>query len=265
MHFASLFFSCQKQTLKDSGELALNDLSATEDSVVADDVPATPCDLSDVPLQFQKSNLKYKNISEMDKTGIVLGMQTGFVFIDKVTREKLPKAKIEYYNSTPDMAYLVSTGKLDGFINDEPVIRYCALEYPTLGYIHCGIDAMDYVVCFPKNKSGNELRNQMNEFIERMRSSGELEKLDSLWLSDDEDLKVVSIPSAKKGQKILKMATCATNAPFEYIKNGKIVGYEIDLVSRFCFEYGYALEIQNVPFDSLILGLQTGMYDFVAS
>ncbi len=209
--------------------------------------------------------LKYNTISEMGKDGVVLGMQTGFVFIDKVAREMLPKAKIEYYNTTPDMAYLVTQGRLDGFINDEPIIRYCALEYPSLGYIHCGIDAMNYVVCFPKTPAGAALRDEMNVFIENMRASGELKRLDDLWLSDDESKKVVDLNIPAKNGRTLKLGTMANSAPFEYIKDGKIVGYEVDLIARFCREHGYGLKIEDVPFDSLILGLESGMYDFAAA
>lgn len=210
--------------------------------------------------------LKYTSVEEMKRNeNLRLGMQTGFVFVDKETRRMFPKAKIEYYKSTPDMAYLVANGKLDGFINDEPVIRYCALENPNLGYIHSGFEPMDLVVLFPKTPKGATLRDEMNVFIERLRSKDSLNILDSLWLSHDEEKKVVDIPKAMPGKPTLHMGTSAETAPLEYVKDGKIVGYEIDLVARFCREKGYGLDIQNVPFESLILGVENGNYEFAAS
>ena len=122
--------------------------------------------LKDVPPQFRNKRLKYNSLADMNKNPkLRLGMQTGFVFVDKETRRLLPGAKIEYYNSTPDMAYLVSTGKLDGFINDEPVIRYVALGVPNLAYIHAGFEPLSIVVAFPMNPAGKALRDEMNEFI----------------------------------------------------------------------------------------------------
>ena len=222
--------------------------------------------LKNVPPQFRNKRLKYNSLAEMNQNKkLVLGMQTGFVFVDKETRRLLPGAKIEYYNSTPDMAYLVSTGKLDGFINDEPVIRYVALGVPNLAYIHAGFEPLNIVVAFPMNPAGKALRDEMNEFIEKMRASGTLDALDSLWLGNDEAKKVVEFPKAMPGKRTLKMGTSAISAPFEYIKDGKVVGYEMDLMARFCKEYGYGLELNDVPFESLLLGLETNTYDFVAS
>ncbi len=222
--------------------------------------------LKDVPPQFRNKRLKYNSLAEMNQNKkLVLGMQTGFVFVDKETRRLLPGAKIEYYNSTPDMAYLVSTGKLDGFINDEPVIRYVALGVPNLAYIHAGFEPLNIVAAFPMNSAGKALRDEMNEFIEKLRADGTLDALDSLWLGNDEAKKVVEFPKAMPGKRTLKMGTSAISAPFEYIKDGKIVGYEMDLMARFCKEYGYGLEVNDVPFESLLLGLETNTYDFVAS
>ena len=222
--------------------------------------------LKDVPPQFRSKRLKYNSLADMNKNPkLRLGMQTGFVFVDKETRRLLPGAKIEYYNSTPDMAYLVSTGKLDGFINDEPVIRYVALGVPNLAYIHAGFEPLNIVVAFPMNPAGKALRDEMNEFIERLRAEGTLDALDSLWLGNDEAKKVVEFPKAQPGKRTLKMGTSAISAPFEYIKDGKVVGYEMDLMARFCKEYGYGLELNDVPFESLLLGLETNTYDFVAS
>lgn len=220
----------------------------------------------DVPPQFRNKKLKYNSIAEMNKNNnLKLGMQTGFVFVDKETRRLLPNAKIDYYKSTPDMAYLVANGKLDGFINDEPVIRYAALENPNLGYIHAGFEPMDIVAVFPKNEKGRTLRDELNEFIEKYRAKGLLDSIDNLWLGHDETKKVVTFPKAKDGKPTLKMATSAINPPFEYIKNGEIVGYEMDLMARFCDEMGYGLEVHDVAFESVILGIETGMYDFAAS
>ncbi len=222
-----------------------------------------------IPPQFQNMTLKYTSKEELQKSDqLVLGMHTGFVMVDRLTRELFPRAKIEYYKTNADMAYLVASGKLDGFINDEPVIRYAALEVPKLGYIHCGLDTMNIVACFQKNEKGASLRDEFNQYVKKWQEDGTLKKTDDLWLSNDEKKKVVDLESLRnpKGKKgTIRFATEAQCPPFDYIKDGKIVGYEIDVIARFCREAGYALTVQDVPFDSLIMGLETGMYDCVAA
>ena len=239
-------------SVRDEGEKVMDTTSAV--------------DLKDVPPQFRDKKLKYNSIAEMNKNeNLKLGMQTGFVFVDKETRRLLPKAKIDYYKSTPDMAYLVANGKLDGFINDEPVIRYAALENPNLGYIHAGFEPMDIVAVFPKKEKGRRLRDELNTYIEKYRASGLLDSIDNLWLGHDETRKVVDFPKAKEGKPTFKMATSAINPPFEYIKDGKVVGYEMDLMARIFAEMGYGLDVHDVAFESVILGVETGMYDFAVA
>ncbi|MBR1628440.1 MAG: transporter substrate-binding domain-containing protein [Lachnospiraceae bacterium] len=50
--------------------------------------------------------------------------------------------------------------------------------------------------------------------------------------------------------------------PFSYIKDGKNVGYDIDLVVRFCRDRGYALELGDVDFAGRIPAIESGKYDF---
>ena len=222
--------------------------------------------LKDVPPQFAGMKLKYNSIEEMAKNDhLVIGMHTGFVMVDKLTRQMLPNAKIEYYKTTPDLSFMTANGKIDGFINDEPIIRYAALEVPGLAYIHCGLEPMNIVVCFPKTQKGAALRDEFNVYVKKWREDGTLKKIDDLWLSDDEEKKVIDLSNLKGTKGTIRLGTEANCPPFEYQKNGKYAGYELDLISRFCREAGYALEIQDVPFDSLIMGLESGMYDFAAA
>ena len=50
--------------------------------------------------------------------------------------------------------------------------------------------------------------------------------------------------------------------PWSYIKDGKNVGYDIDIVVRFCRDRGYALELGDVDFAARIPAIQSGKYDF---
>lgn len=68
-----------------------------------------------------------------------------------------------------------------------------------------------------------------------------------------------------KDDKILTMATNAEFPPYEYMENGEIVGIDAEIAKAICDKLGYELVIENVDFDSLIPGVQTEKYDFVAA
>ncbi len=67
-------------------------------------------------------------------------------------------------------------------------------------------------------------------------------------------------------KKTYVVAANAEWPPFEYVdENGNIVGFEMDLVREIGKIEGVNIEIKNVAWDGIFAGLQTGMYDAVAS
>ncbi|MBQ7950187.1 MAG: amino acid ABC transporter substrate-binding protein [Clostridia bacterium] len=61
----------------------------------------------------------------------------------------------------------------------------------------------------------------------------------------------------------LTMATNAEFPPYEFMEDGKIVGIDAEIAQAIATKLGKELKIENVDFDSLIPGVQTGKYDFV--
>lgn len=61
----------------------------------------------------------------------------------------------------------------------------------------------------------------------------------------------------------LTMATNAEFPPYEFMEGGEIVGIDAEIAQAIAEKLGKELVIENVDFDSLIPGVQTGKYDFV--
>ncbi len=66
-----------------------------------------------------------------------------------------------------------------------------------------------------------------------------------------------------KDDNVLTMATNAEFPPYEYMEGGKVVGIDAEIGAAIAEKLGKELVIENVDFDSLIPGVQTGKYDFV--
>jgi polar amino acid transport system substrate-binding protein len=67
------------------------------------------------------------------------------------------------------------------------------------------------------------------------------------------------VPAQYKGKTIL-VATDASYAPDEFIKNGKIVGFDVDLINAIGKTLGLKMSTSNVTFNTIIAGLQSGKY-----
>lgn len=66
-----------------------------------------------------------------------------------------------------------------------------------------------------------------------------------------------------KANDTITMATNAEFPPYEYMEDGKVVGIDAEIAQAIATKIGKELKIENVDFDSLIPGVQTGKYDFV--
>ncbi len=66
---------------------------------------------------------------------------------------------------------------------------------------------------------------------------------------------------AKDDSKLV-MATNAEFPPYEYMEDGKIVGIDAEIAQAIADKLGKELVIENVDFDSIIVGVQQGKYDF---
>lgn len=62
------------------------------------------------------------------------------------------------------------------------------------------------------------------------------------------------------GEKLV-MATNATFPPYEYVEGGSYEGIDVEIAGEIADKLGRELEIQDVEFDSIIGGVQSGKYD----
>ena len=69
-----------------------------------------------------------------------------------------------------------------------------------------------------------------------------------------------SLADVKKAGK-LTVATSPDFPPFESLEGGKVVGIEVDIMELICAELGVELEIVQMDFDSVLVGIQSAKYD----
>ncbi|WP_165778587.1 basic amino acid ABC transporter substrate-binding protein [Mesorhizobium wenxiniae] len=67
--------------------------------------------------------------------------------------------------------------------------------------------------------------------------------------------------ASAQDQKVLTFATDPTYPPFEFEKDGKLVGFDMDLIDAVGKAAGFEPKIESVPFDGIIPALKAGSYD----
>ena len=209
-----------------------------------------------------KADENAEEISWRDYNGKRLGVLVGPLMED-AAKEYFPDSQYFLYNSYPDCIAALLSGKIDAFLGDEPGMKSLHAEQPEIDYIHDNITENNYSFAFRKDDPESAaLCKELNEFLAESQVNGTMQELDDIWFGTDEDRKVVDMSDLTGENGTVRVVTTSTDMPFSYIKDGKNVGYDIDLVVRFCRSRGYALKIGDVDFAGRIPAVQSGKYDF---
>ena len=181
---------------------------------------------------------------------------------DQIVQENVEDVHLQYFSTATDLALALQTGKIDFFAISSVNYYTMAEQYPEFGYIDVPLAEYNVGTVFPKTEKGDELREELNEYIAKIKENGELTRLQDYWLYPH-DWQNINLPESGENG-ILKFATPNTLIPFSFMLHDKNVGFDIAIIAGFCKEYGYGLSIDNVDFAGALSGITTGKYDLAA-
>ncbi|MCL2219907.1 MAG: transporter substrate-binding domain-containing protein [Chitinispirillia bacterium] len=204
----------------------------------------------------------FASIADFD--GAKVASMAGSVF-DEFINRAIPNVTHEYYNTMPDMALAVVSGKADAVALDMPVAKYLVAQNPDLALFPDVVEADRYGFAVAK---GSELGVKGNEVLNKMREDGTLAKLEELWFSADESQKNLPVlshnPEFDGSAGTITYGSEATYPPTCYIgSDGKLTGYEIDIVARIAYELNMKAEFVPMAFAGLLPALASGKVNMV--
>ena len=205
---------------------------------------------------------EYSSFEEL--AGKLIGAQTGTPN-DKFALNAIPTAQIQYFDSVADIVTAIKSGKVEAGAIALNVARFMMIDNEDLALMGKPLAELDAAPIFPKTEAGEKLCAQFNEFIKAQWDNGFLQGLDSIWFGRDDSKRTAKdYASLPAPNGVLKMAVDLSLAPFAYVKDSRIVGYEIDFAAKFCEEYGYGLEVVPMNFGAMIAAVQSGKCDFAS-
>ena len=194
-----------------------------------------------------------------------IGIITGSIFAPFVS-ERLPNATISYFNGVSDLIAALKSKKIDSFPYDETSLKVIMQKEDHLDYLGEYLDEVEVAAVFAKTSEGEALRDEFNEWLIPLRESGELAQIRDKWTNGPQESRTTVDYEALPAEKgTLTVATEGSAEPFNYISDGKVSGYEVDLISRFCAEKGYALEFDIINFDGILMAVKLGQVDMAMS
>lgn len=210
------------------------------------------------PLSNEERVPLYDSIEDL--AGLTFGVPTGSA-TDAYTIEYIDNPEILYYNSTTDVFVALSTGKIDAFLAGEPIARVLIQSEDSFCYLDESVTVDSYAFAVTKGNDATYVE-ELDQFIIDYMDSGQGEELDEKWFGTDDSVKVaVDIDDLEAINGTIRFGTIPETEPFSYIKDGEIVGYDIDIIYMFCEEYGYGLELVSTDWGAMVTALSAGMFD----
>ena len=194
-----------------------------------------------------------------------IGVQTGTV-CGPIVEKCIPDAKISYFNSQTDTLAALKAGKVDYWCAEKASLRFLMLEYDGFRILDGQLGDSPLAAIFPKTEKGQALRDQYSAFVDRLWADGTMDEIDAVWFGADESKRMVpDYESLPDTNGTLRMALDTSILPFAYVKDNRIVGYDVDIAARFCREYGYRLQPVPMSFDGVLASVQSGKCDFAST
>ena len=196
-----------------------------------------------------------------DFENATLGILSGSSF-DPLAKERFPNAQRQYYSLVPDMILAVEQGKIDAYISETTYVAAAIWEGAKIETVDDVIDRTNAGYIFRKDSEGAAaVREQLNAFIIKSKESGFLQELQNKWLGSKEPSETFDNNSLTGENGTLKVAVSPDLKPVCYVKEGAVVGYEIEVLQHFAKEYGYRLEFVSMTFDAILPSVVSGKYD----
>ena len=175
-------------------------------------------------------NIKYyTSLEELNSEKI--GVSTGSTF-DTLVNKKLKNIDIKYYDSVIDMITALRNGKIATYITDEAMANETIKNNGDLVILNDPVGIENYAYAI--NPNNQDLKKQIDQVLLELKKDGTLNYLEKKWMGNDDTKKYLENINLSGKNGTIKFGTLATSAPFSYLKNNKIVGYDIDLMMLTC-------------------------------
>lgn len=206
---------------------------------------------TDLPLYQSLDDLKGKKVAVM----------TGS-FHEGIIEKRFPEVEAMRIDYAADLAQALLAKQCEAAIFDDYVFRYHSQTIKGLTAMEEPLSVSQMGYCFGKGKNV-ELRESFNEFLKKIKADGTYQEIYDKWVfhANEAEMPDIQLPEDKNP---IRVATSSTSPPIDFIKNGKLVGLDIELVTRFAQHIGRGIVWSDMTFASMIPALVSGTQDMIA-
>ena len=201
----------------------------------------------------------YQSLSDL--SGKKVGVMTGS-YHEGVIEKNYPEVEAMRIDYAADLAQALVAKQCEAAVFDDYVFLYHSQTIKGLTAMKDPLSVSDMGFCFGKGKNV-ELRERFNEFLKKIKEEGTYQEMYDKWLYHANEAEMPDIQLPEDSNPI-RIATSSTSPPMDFIKNGELVGFDIELATRFAHHIGRGLVWSDMTFASMIPALISGTQDMIA-
>ncbi|MBS1187621.1 MAG: amino acid transporter rane protein, family / amino acid transporter substrate-binding [Burkholderiaceae bacterium] len=196
-----------------------------------------------------------------DLKGKRLGVLLGSVH-DTYAMKHYPDATILQYKSPSDMVLAVKSGKVDASFYTRETLLEVLRGDDELGLVGDSLYPVPIGMGF--NKGNDPLREQFNDFLKQIKQNGVYDDMVNRWIKQG-NTAMPAIAKSKTNGVLVVGTVSDKGLPFTTVKDGKLIGFDIELSERFAAHIGKEIRFADMEFGSLIAAVSTNKIDMIAS
>uniref|UniRef100_UPI003863E1A0 transporter substrate-binding domain-containing protein n=1 Tax=Succinimonas sp. TaxID=1936151 RepID=UPI003863E1A0 len=185
------------------------------------------------------------------RVGVQIGTTTEIAINDYLKNHDCPLA--ERYNNSPDAIAALNQGKLDAVVMDElPAKRFVA-DNPGLQLLDTPFKSESYAAILPKGSE--DLLYRINDIIDDVNENKIFDQLFDTYVTGTQNFHYT--PTVTEGEYFV-IATSPDFPPYEFYKDNRITGIEMEIAAIIADRLGMKLKIESMEFDSIINAVSSG-------
>ena len=196
-----------------------------------------------------------------DLKGKKVGIPTGS-YIGQVLDKKYPELELLRMDSSTDLVQALVTKRCEALVMDDYMFNYYTHAIKGAVALDKPFDSAEMALCFAKGKN-LDLQEQFKTFIRQIKADGTYDEMYDRWMYHAHETVMPDIPMPKDGNPV-RVVTSSTAPPLVYIENGKLVGFEVELLNRFSAFIGRPLVWSDMNFSAIIPALVSGTQDIAS-
>ncbi|MBV7272437.1 ABC transporter substrate-binding protein/permease [Clostridiaceae bacterium UIB06] len=173
-----------------------------------------------------------------------------------------PNATVLQYKSSSDALVALKSKKVDAILNVRETMMEILKADKSMGFLGGNLYEVPVGVGF--NKNNTKLSEEFNSFLKKIKSNGVYDDMVKRWMIDGSQ-SMPQIPNKEDNGTLVVGGVSDDGLPFTTVKDGKLVGFDVEIETRFAAELGKKLVFSDMEFGSLIAAVSTNKVDMITS